>query len=309
MARTFPAVVVNGIIESGKTKFIVDSLRNGDFGDIGKVLILSEEEGIEEYDEKELKKFNAVSYTFSSPEEFTVEKINELIKTYKPNAVFFEMNAMWNNENLKFPPYILVENSFTIIDATTFKTYFANMRQKFADMIKSSDVVILNRCKDTPEMAGYKRSLKIINTNAVYIALDENGNNISFEDELPYKLTDEIVIKDEDFGIFYIDTFDNGNRYDGKTVEFNCICAWSDELPKSTFVAGRPAMTCCANDIQFIGHLCYYKPPIDFKKNTWAHIKAKVRYFLGDNEEPQIVLELLKLDEIEEIKEPVVNLT
>ena len=49
MARTFPAVVVHGILESGKTKFIVDSLRNEDFGDLGKVLILSMEEGEEEY--------------------------------------------------------------------------------------------------------------------------------------------------------------------------------------------------------------------------------------------------------------------
>ena len=309
MARTFPAVVINGIIESGKTKFICDSLKNGDFGDIGKVLILSQEDGEEEYDESELKNCNAAAYIFSSPEEFTVEKINELVKKYKPHAIFFEMNAMWEDKDLKFPPYILVENSFTIIDATTFKTYFANMRQKFVNMIKSSDIVILNRCEDTPEMAGYKRSLKIINPNAAYIALDREGKNISFVDELPYKLTDEIKINDEDFGIFYIDTFDNGRRYDGKTVEFNCICAVSDELPKNTFVAGRPAMTCCANDIQFIGHLCSYKPLISVKPNVWAHIRAKVRYVEEYGFEPQVIFDLESFKEIPEIPEPVVNLT
>ena len=37
MAKTFPAVIVKGILESGKTTFIVDSLKNGDFGDIGVV--------------------------------------------------------------------------------------------------------------------------------------------------------------------------------------------------------------------------------------------------------------------------------
>ena len=36
MARTFPAVIVKGILESGKTTFIVDSLKNGDFGDVGR---------------------------------------------------------------------------------------------------------------------------------------------------------------------------------------------------------------------------------------------------------------------------------
>ena len=32
MAKTFPVVLINGILESGKTKFIIDSLKNGDFG-------------------------------------------------------------------------------------------------------------------------------------------------------------------------------------------------------------------------------------------------------------------------------------
>ncbi|MBQ7643232.1 MAG: hypothetical protein IJS67_04950 [Clostridia bacterium] len=308
MARTFPAVVINGILESGKTRFICSSLKNGDFGNIGRVLILSQEEGEEEYDNKELSKFGAFAYVFSSPEEFTVEKINQLIKEHKPAAVFFEMNAMWDNENLKFPPYILVEQSFTIIDASTFKTYFNNMRQKFSDMVKASDVIIMNRCKDTPEMAGYKRSLKLINKDAAYYTYDENGASISFADDLPYKLGDEIKISDGDFGVFYIDTFDNIPRYDGKTVEFNCMCVTSKQLPKNTFVAGRLAMTCCANDIQLIGHLCACKAPVSLKDRQWLHLRAKMHYSSAPNGEVQIVLEMLSFKPIPEISDPVVSL-
>ena len=50
MAKTFPAVTVSGILESGKTTFINDSLKNGDFGDLDRVLILATEEGEVEYD-------------------------------------------------------------------------------------------------------------------------------------------------------------------------------------------------------------------------------------------------------------------
>ena len=157
MARTFPAVLFQGIIESGKTTFIIDALKNGDFGDIGKVLILATEEGEEEYDPAVLSEYDACVYYFSDSAEFTVEKINELIKANKPDALFIEMNAMWTWSEIKFPPYIMVEQSFTIIDATTFKTYFNNMRQKFSDMVRTSDIVILNRATETPEMAGYKR--------------------------------------------------------------------------------------------------------------------------------------------------------
>ena len=56
MAKTIPAVTVSGILESGKTTFINDSLKNGDFGDLGRVLILATEEGEVEYDPAFLSK-------------------------------------------------------------------------------------------------------------------------------------------------------------------------------------------------------------------------------------------------------------
>ena len=309
MARTFPAVIVKGILESGKTTFIVDSLKNRDFGDIGRVLILSTEEGEVEYDPAELAKYNAVFYQFDDPEDFTVEKINELIKVNKPHALFIEENAMWDRSEIKLPPYVIVEQIFAIIDATTFKIYFNNMRQKFQDIVGASNIVIMNRCEESPEMAGYKRSLKLINKDAYFITLDRNGKPVSFIEELPYKISDEMMIPDDDFGVFYIDTFDNRSRYEGKIVEFNCMTVTSKNLPENTFVAGRLAMTCCANDIQLIGHLCGYNTPLKIKNKGWVHLRARIHYLSeNENEEPQIVLELLKIKEIEEIENPVVSL-
>lgn len=308
MARTFPAVLINGILESGKTTFICDSLKNGDFGDIGKVLILATEDGEVEYDPAELSGYNAVAYVFSDPEEFTVEKINELIKVNKPHALFIEVNAMWDWSQIKLPPYIMVEQTFTIIDATTFKTYFNNMRQKFSDMVRSSDIVIMNRCTENPEMAGFKRSLKLINKDAAYITLGVDGKPISFVEDLPYKVGDEMKIEDDDFGIFYLDTFDNMQRYSEKIVEFNCMTVLSKKLPPETFVAGRLAMTCCANDIQLIGHLCTYKN-LKLKNQGWIHLRAKMHYLESDDgRDPQIILETLSCYDIDEIENPVVSL-
>lgn len=309
MARTFPAVLVRGILESGKTTFIIDSLLNGDFGDIGRVLVLSTEEGEVEYDPSSLAKVNAVYYQFESPEDFTVEKINDLIRVNKPHALFIEENAMWDWENIKLPPYVMVEQTFTIIDATTFKIYFNNMRQKFQNMVGSSDIVIMNRCEESSEMAGYKRSLKLINKNAYFITLGKDGNPVSFVEELPYKIADEMKISDDDFGVFYIDTFDNRSRYEGKIVEFNCMTVLSSKLPENTFVAGRLAMTCCANDIQLIGHLCSSDKPLKLKNKAWVHLRARIHY-LSENEqdEPQIILEYLKSEPITEIENPVVSL-
>ncbi len=309
MARTFPAVIINGILESGKTTFIVDSLKNGDFGDIGKVLIISTEEGEVEFDNNELVKYNAVAHVISSPEEFTVQNINDLIRINKPHAVFFEMNAMWDWQNLQFPPYILVEQTFTIIDGGSFKYYFNNMRQKFTDMVKESDIVIVNRCKNNSEFVNYKRNLKLVNKDAVLLMLDDEQKTISFEEELPYKLGEEMLIGDNGYGALYIDTFENEERYNGKIVEFNCMAVLSNQLPPNTFVAGRLAMTCCADDIQLIGHICASQKPINIKNRQWIHLRARIHYMRENpNSQPEIILELLKYEKIDEIEEPIVSL-
>ena len=309
MARTFPVVIINGILESGKTTFIIESLKNGDFGNIGKVLILATEDGEVSYNEKELAKFNACYFNFSCEDEFTVEKINELIKKHKPHAVFVEMNAMWDWSKVKFPPYMLVEQVFTIIDGTTFKYYFNNMRQKFTDMVKESGIVIMNRAINNSEFAGFKRNLKLINKDANLIILDENERAISFVEDLPYKLSDEMIIGDNDYGIFYIDTFESPARYEDKIVEFNCMVIKNKKLPPNTFVAGRLAMTCCADDIQLIGHLCASQKPVDFNNKDWAHVRARIHYIQEREDlEPEIIFELLRISKIDEIENPVVSL-
>ena len=309
MARTFPAVIINGILESGKTTFIIDSLKNGDFGDIGKVLIISTEDGEIEFDNNELAQYNAVAHVISSPEDFNVQNINDLIRINKPHAVFFEMNAMWDWGSLEFPPYILVEQVFTIIDGSSFKLYFNNMRQKFTDMVKESDIVIVNRCKNNSEFANYKRNLKLVKKETVVLMLDDEQKTISFEDELPYKLGDEMKIGNDGYGAFYIDTIENEKRYSGKIVEFNCMAVISNKLPPNTFVAGRLAMTCCADDIQLVGHLCASEHPIKIKNKQWIHLRARVHYMYEyEGSEPEIILELLRYEEIDEIEEPIVSL-
>ena len=107
--------------------------------------------------------------------------------------------------------------------------------------------------------------------------LDEEERNINFVEDLPYKLGDEMIIKDDDFGVFYIDTFESRERYEGKIVEFNCMSVLSDKLPPNTFVAGRLAMTCCADDIQYSGMICVFKNNIKLNTRDWITIKGKIK--------------------------------
>jgi uncharacterized membrane protein YcgQ (UPF0703/DUF1980 family) len=183
-----------------------------------------------------------------------------------------------------------------IVDGTTFDVYYNNMRQRFVDMVKASEIVLINRCEPTEQTSQYKRKVKFANQACAVLALDENGNELKLESDLPYSLKDEYInIKMQDFGIFYIDTFESKERYEGKMVEFDCMAVFDRKLPPKSFIAGRLAMTCCVDDIQLIGHLCAYKGDLTLKNKGWIHLKAIIHYlkFRGAKEE-QLVFEMVE---------------
>ena len=298
-----PIVIVRGILESGKTKFIQNSIINKDFGDLGRVLVLSLEEGIEEYNKDLLKKYKTDVEFIENKEDFNEKNINELIRKYKPHVLFIESNEMWDFNNLKMPSYFDIQQVMCIIDGTTFSTYFNNMRQKFYDMIKESEIVLINRCKPTPETSQFKRSVKMINQGVAVIALDENDKELKLESDLPYSLKDEVIkINLDDFGAFYIDTFENKERYQGRFVEFECMAVFDRKLPPKSFVAGRLAMTCCVDDIQLIGHLCAYKQDLHLENQSWIRLKACIHYmkFRGAKDE-QVVFDAIEITPIPKI--------
>ena len=54
-----PVFVVHGFLESGKTRFVLETLSDEYFSGGERNLVIACEEGIEEYDEEVLKKANA----------------------------------------------------------------------------------------------------------------------------------------------------------------------------------------------------------------------------------------------------------
>ena len=78
-----------------------------------------------------------------------------------------------------------------------------------------------------------------------------------FEEDLPFDLnSDPIVLDDMGYGIWYIDSLDHLDRYVGKNVQFTAMVMKPDGFPKDRFVPGRMAMTCCADDMAFLGFVC-----------------------------------------------------
>ena len=103
------------------------------------------------------------------------------------------------------------------------------------------------------------------------------------EEELPFDISgDTIRLEDEDYGIWFVDVMERPEIYDGKTIEMTARVFKSLRMPKGTFVPGRHAMTCCADDIQFIGCICHTNHAKSttiksIKNKMWIHLTAEIK--------------------------------
>lgn len=307
----FPVFIINGFLDSGKTTFIIDTLKNDGFHKQGNTLLLVCEEGEVEYNKKELIKYNVHIEIFEDVDSFNVDKLYELTEVYHPDRIVIESNTMWDLNQVKFPSTFQVAQIVSFIDFTTFGVYYNNMRQMFVDNLRFSDLVVINRCENPEDLAQYQTSLKLINGNAQWIAMNSKGEvQEAFETPLPYDIDQDIIeVKDEDYARWYIDTFDHKERYDGKKVQFNALVLRSRKLPKETGVVGRYALTCCDKDMQFYGHLCVIKNELKIKSKTWVKVVALIKYeYSEEYEEDEVVLYPLSIEKIKEIDEPILNL-
>ena len=66
--------------------------------------------------------------------------------------------------------------------------------------------------------------------------------------------------------------------YVGKTVRFLAQVCQTNRAGKNSFVPGRFAMTCCVQDIQFVGFPCSYDGYKALEQRAWVTVTAKVNY-------------------------------
>ena len=279
--RMKPVYVINGFLESGKTEFISFTLAQPYFQIKGKTLLIVCEEGENEYDAALLKKSRTELELIEEEADFTPENLTALEKKHKPERIIIEYNGMWNYKNAKLPWYWKIEQQITTIDGSTFPMYYTNMRSLLAEMIRKSEMIIINRCDTVKDQLNtYKRNIKAVNASADVIFEDANGEiDEILEEDLPYDLKQDVIVLDnEGYGIWYLDIQEHPDRYVGKTITFTAQAMVGGRVSKGCFVPGRNAMTCCAEDIRFFGFLCKYDKAKSLKKGEWVKVTAEVRW-------------------------------
>ncbi|MBQ7927055.1 MAG: GTPase [Lachnospiraceae bacterium] len=307
---TKPVYIINGFLESGKTEFISFTLAQPYFQIKGNTLLILCEEGENELDPKLLKKSRTVVELIEDEEDLTPAFMSQLEKKHKADRIIIEYNGMWNFKELKLPWYWKVEQQITMIDGSTFPMYYTNMRSLLAEMIRKSEMIIFNRCDGIEDLNTYKRNIKAVNPTADVIFEDANGEiDEIFEEDLPYDLNQEtIVLDNQGYGIWYLDSMDHLERYIGKKIQFVAMVLKPEKFPEGYFVPGRMAMTCCADDMAFLGYACEFAGAGALKQKEWVKVTATVtREYWEDYKGEGPMLHAISVEKTKAPKEEVIN--
>ena len=274
-----PVYLIAGFLDAGKTDFINGILRDG-FAREDRTLLICCEEGENEYDPKALD--NVFTYTIDDPEQMTPALFKKLEKQYKPQQVIMEYNGMWQLEPLYrtgLPANWILYQIMVLVDANTFEMYVRNMGQLMMEKIANADLLIFNRCNAELRQQLRSRNLKMVNRRAdIYL---ENADGTSEEymtpDMSPFDLSSgHLDLPDDDYGVWYVDVMDHLDRWDGKRVHMKLLMCHSKKFP-GVHCPGRFVMTCCENDIQFVGVVAKGKDLKAYKNRDWVVVTATVR--------------------------------
>ena len=274
-----PVYFFSGMLDSGKTRAIKTTLYDERFNEPGEFnLIISMEQGDEEYDKKFLKYTNsAVEYI--DYKDLTREKMQQLEDEYDPSRIVIEFNGMQNDEEFfrnGFIPEWEMAQTLTTIDGSSFRLMVANLRQFMFYHIKYAEVVIINRFS-SEDLVYLRNNIKGMNQRVEIIFEDENGNVTNKINQSLFDTSKPLDISDIDYGLWYMDAVDNPDKYEGCQIELNSYYIEKVKEYENVGIFGRRAMVCCAEDVQPIAFTVIDIDPDKLEKNKYYHIKGTVK--------------------------------
>ena len=275
-----PVYVFTGFLDSGKTKFIQETLEDPRFNAGERTLLLVFEEGEEEYDFSTYPHPN-VYLEILDQQTVTTKELLALQKKHKAQRVVAELNGMQLVGDLysRFPESWVVAQEVMFADATTIMAYNANMRNLVMDKLVGGQMVVFNRLKPGADTTALHKLVRAANRrmDILYDYLDGTTAFDDVEDPLPFDINAPVIeIRDEDYALWYRDVTEEPQKYQGKTVQFKGQVALLRREKNGMFAPGRFVMTCCADDIQFCGIPCKYSAAAELAPRSWVQVKATV---------------------------------
>lgn len=275
-----PVYVFTGFLDSGKTKFIQETLSDPRFNNGERTLLLVFEEGEEEFDISEYP-YSEVYMQVLDQQTITTKELQALAKKYKAQRVVAELNGMQiiNDIYSRFPQEWVVAQEVMFADSSTFMAYNANMRNLMMDKLSGAQMIVFNRLEKDADTLPYHKIARAANRRIDILYEYTDGATVfdDLEDPLPFDINAQcICIKDEDFALWYRDITEEPQKYEGKTVCFKAQVAFLRKEKKGMFAPGRFVMTCCVDDIQFCGLPCKFDNSKSLTSRSWVMLEATI---------------------------------
>ena len=278
--QQIPVYVFTGFLDSGKTKFIQETLEDERFNAGERTLLLVFEEGEEEYDFSTYPHQN-VYLEVLNQQTVTTKELSALVRKHKAERVVAELNGMLQVGDLymRFPVDWVVAQEVMFADSNTFMAYNANMRNLVMDKLVGAQMVVFNRLEKGSDTMPFHKIARAANRK-IDILYDYTDGTTAFDDvvdPLPFDINAPVIeIQDEDYAIWYRDVTEEPQKYDGKTVSFKGQVALLRREKNGMFAPGRFVMTCCEDDIQFCGIPCRYEKAKELDSRSWVAVTATV---------------------------------
>ena len=278
--QQIPVYSFTGFLDSGKTKFIQETLEDPRFNAGERTLLLVFEEGEEEYDFSTYPHQN-VHLAILDQQTVTTKQLQDLAKKCKAQRVVVETNGMQLIGDLytRFPENWALAQEVMFADSTTFMTYNANMRNLVMDKLVGAQMVVFNRLEKGEDTMPLHKIARAANRriDILYDYTDGTTEFDELEDPLPFDINAPVIeLKDEDYALWYRDVTEEPLKYQGKTVRFKAQVAMLRREKNGMFAPGRFVMTCCVDDIQFCGVPCKYAEGGKLEPRSWVMVQATI---------------------------------
>ena len=276
-----PVYVFTGFLESGKTKFIQETLEDERFNSGERTLLLVCEEGIEEYDISTYPHQNVYIEQVGNQADLTPDRLRAMVKRHKAERVVAELNGMQLVTDFYkiLPDDWEVYQEVMFADGTTILSYNQNMRQLVVDKLSGCEMVVFNRLTKGCDIMPLHKLARALSRRVeiVYDYTDGSSEYDTIEDPLPFDISKPVIeIGDDDYALFYRDLGEEPKKYNGKTVRFLAQVAHLRRDKEKQFAPGRFVMTCCADDITFMGLPCRWPQSGQLEQRMWVRVEAKI---------------------------------
>ncbi|MEG2507600.1 MAG: GTP-binding protein [Longicatena sp.] len=311
-----PVYLFTGFLESGKTTLIKDTLLDPGFGRDEKTLLFACEEGVIEYDDDFLTRTKTTLVSVGKEEDLSYAFLKKCDAMFEPDRVMIEFNGTWSLKQfmqIEYPFDWLLVQVLSTVNADTFTLYLNNMRSLIYEQLLYSETIIFNRCDENTDKLYLRNNIKAINKGSQLIYETKEGNIVALgEHDMPFDMeSDVIVIRDDDYGLWYMDAMEHPRKYEGKSIQIKGkIIENKVEGIPNAFVIGRYAMVCCADDTSLIGLLCHYKLASDIEVGTTQEVVAQVEIEYDESYQGEVpILYVKDIRRVEALEDELVYFT